>query len=257
MTVRAFVSESVGPVVLGLGLPAGSVHVEVVDGLPRAEVRLWTADSSGPAAEAVNAARFTERGQTIAVEVPEMPGNVMTQSVRGNRITQTIGTVHGSVTGAVIINGRAVSGGSGGMATVSPIEAWISLPDRSSLAVVSTSADAVVDGEVDRMEFRSTSGSLRASGARTVFASTTSGDVALRRVEERITAHSVSGDLAIDLYGGQGAELSTTSGDVQVRASLTASGSLRATSVSGDVHVSGARNLHVSAHSISGDARTR
>ncbi|MEV5946169.1 DUF4097 family beta strand repeat-containing protein [Streptomyces sp. NPDC051993] len=257
MTERTFVSTSTGPVVLGLELPMGSVHVQVLDSLTHARVALRTADTSGPAADVVNAARITENGQTIAVEVPEIRGNVMMQSVRGNRITQSMGTVYGSVTGITIVNGRVITGGSDTMTRVSEIEARISLPADSSLAVVSQSADAVVDGEVDRMEFRSTSGDLQADGARAVSASTTSGDLTVWRVGEQIAARSVSGDIAVDLYSGNSAELVTTSGDVNVHATLKASGAIRANSISGDVTVSGGRDLNVSARSVSGDVRTR
>ncbi|MFD7163116.1 DUF4097 family beta strand repeat-containing protein [Streptomyces violascens] len=257
MTERTFVSTSTGPVVLGLELPMGSVHVQVLDSLTHARVTLRTADTSGPAADVVNAARITENGQTIAVGVPEIRGNVMMQSVRGNRITQSMGTVYGSVTGVTIVNGRVVTGGSDTMTRVSAIEARVSLPANSSLAVVSQSADAVVDGEVDRMEFRSTSGDLQVDGARAVTASTTSGDLTVWRVAEQIAARSVSGDIAVDLYSGSSAELSTTSGDVNVHATLRASGTVRANSVSGDVSVSGGRDLHVSARSVSGDVRAR
>ncbi|MEV5282288.1 DUF4097 family beta strand repeat-containing protein [Streptomyces sp. NPDC052811] len=257
MTERTFVSSSTGPVVLGLDLPMGRVHVQVLDSLTHARVTLHTADTSGPAADVVNAARITENGQTIAVEVPEIRGNVMMQSVRGARITQSMGTVYGSVTGVTIINGRVDTGGSDTMTRVSEIEARVSLPANSSLAVVSKSADAVVDGEVDRMEFRSTSGDLQVDGARTVNASTTSGDLTVWRVAEQIAARSVSGDIAVDLYSGHGAELITTSGDVNVHATLKASGAIRANSVSGDVTVSGGRDLNVNARSLSGDVRTR
>lgn len=257
MTERSFVSRSIGPVVLGLSLPMGSVHVQVIDSLTHARVMLRTADGSGPAADAVNAARISEDGQVIAVEVPEMPGDVMMQSVRGNRVTQSMGTVYGSVTGMTIVNGRVImGGGTGTMTTVSPIEARVSLPTNSSLAVVSTSAGAVVDGEVDRMEFRSVSGDVQADGVRTVDASTTSGDVYVGQVAERMTARSVSGDLVVDLYSGSSADLETTSGDVHVHATLKASGALRAESVSGGVNVSGGRGLRVSARSVSGKVRT-
>ncbi|MGR8009641.1 DUF4097 family beta strand repeat-containing protein [Streptomyces hypolithicus] len=258
MTERTFVSSSTGPVVLGLDLPMGSVHVQVLDSLTHARVTLRTADNSGPAADAVNAARITEHGQAVAVEVPEIPGNVMMQSVRGNRITQSMGTVYGSVTGITIVNGRVITGGgTDTMTTISPIEAVVSLPANSSLAVVSSSADAVVNGEVDRMEFRSTSGDLQVDGVRTVNASTTSGDLTVWRVAEQMVARSVSGDIAVDLYSGSDAELDTTSGDVNVHATLKASGAVRAKSVSGDVTVSGGRGLRVSARSVSGDVRTR
>ncbi|MEC4014928.1 DUF4097 family beta strand repeat-containing protein [Streptomyces sp. H27-D2] len=258
MTERAFVSRSTGPVVLGLSLPVGGIRVQVLDSLTAARVLLRTADSSGPAADAVEGARITENGQTIAVEVPEMVGDVMVRSVRGHRITQSMGTVYGSVTGMTIVNGRVVSGGGlGTLNTVSPIEAVVSLPAHSSLAVVSTSADARVNGEVDRMEFRSTSGDLQADGVRSLSASSTSGDLVVRRVAGQMTARSVSGDIAVDLYSGTYAELNTTSGDVNVHATSAASGTLRAETVSGDVRVSGGSALKVSAHSVSGDVRTR
>ncbi|MEU9100479.1 DUF4097 family beta strand repeat-containing protein [Streptomyces sp. NPDC048361] len=258
MTERTFVSTSTGPVVLGLDLPMGRVHVQVLDSLTHARVTLRTADTSGPAADVVNAARITENGQTIAVEVPEIRGNVMMQSVRGNRITQSMGTVYGSVTGVTIVNGRVVTGGGTDTVTrVGEIEARVSLPANSSLAVVSQSADAVVDGDVDRIEFRSTSGDLHADGARTVTAYSTSGDLNVWRVAEYVAARSVSGDISVDLYSGSDAELITTSGNVSVHATLRASGTVRANSVSGDVSVNGGRDLHVSARSVSGHVRTR
>ncbi|MBM7169103.1 DUF4097 family beta strand repeat protein [Streptomyces sp. G44] len=255
MTERVFVSETSGPIVLGLSLPVGSIRVQVLDSLTAARVVLRTDDATGPAADAVNRARSTQNGQAFGIEVPEMPGNVMVQSHRGNRIVQNVGTVYGSVTGMTIINGRVVSGGMSGMQTVSPIEATVCLPPHSSLAVVSQSADAEVFGYVDRMEFRSVSGDLDADGVRELRANTTSGDIHVGRVTEQITAQSVSGDIDIDLYVGRSATLGTTSGDIEVQATNGASGHVSAHSVSGDVRLSGARHLSVSANTVSGRVR--
>ncbi|MFJ9748064.1 DUF4097 family beta strand repeat-containing protein [Streptomyces chartreusis] len=255
MTERVFVSEASGPIVLGLSLPVGSVRVQVLDSLTAARVVLRTDDATGPAADAVNRARSTQNGQAFGIEVPEMPGNVMVQSRRGNRIVQNVGTVYGSVTGVTIINGRVVSGGMNSMQTVSPIEATVCLPPHSSLAIVSQSADAEVFGYVDRMEFRSVSGDLDADGVRELRANTTSGDIHASRVTEQITAQSVSGDIDIDLYDGRNATLGTTSGDIEVQATNGASGHVSAHSVSGDVRLSGARHLSVSANTVSGRVR--
>ncbi|GGZ85276.1 DUF4097 family beta strand repeat-containing protein [Streptomyces bluensis] len=255
MTERVFVSETSDPIVLGVSLPVGSVRVQVIDSLTTARVVLRTDDTSGPAADAVNRARATQNGQAFGIEVPEMPGNVMVQSRRGNRIVQNVGTVYGSVTGVTIINGRVVSGGMSGMQTVSPIEATVCLPPHSSLAVVTQSADAEVFGYVDRMEFRSVSGDLDADGVRELRANTTSGDIHAGRVTGQITAQSVSGDIDIDLYDGQAATLGTTSGDIEVQATNGASGHVSANSVSGDVRLSGARHLSVSANTVSGRVR--
>ncbi|MEU7163841.1 DUF4097 family beta strand repeat-containing protein [Streptomyces morookaense] len=258
MVERTFVSESTGPIVLGLDLPMGRVRVQVLDSVTTARVVLRTDDSSGPAAEAVDRARSSQNGQAMAVEVPEIPGNVMTQSVSGNRVVQSMETVYGSVTGMTIVNGRVITGGGTAvMETVSPIEAIVTLPTGSSLAVISQSADARVRGDIERMEFRSVSGDLEISGARNLNASTTSGDVIVGRLTDRLTAYSVSGDITVDLYSGSDAELTTTSGDMDVRATVRAVGILCANTVSGDVRVSGGSQLRVSANSVSGRVCTR
>ncbi|MFD5114844.1 DUF4097 family beta strand repeat-containing protein [Streptomyces sp. NPDC058391] len=256
MTERTFVSQSNGPVVLGLSLPVGSIRVQVVDGLSAARVVLSTDDTTGPAADAVNRAHSQQDGQALGIEVPEMPGNVMVQGRRGNTVFQSMGTVYGSVTGMTVINGRVVSGG-GNVPTVSMITATVHLPAGSSLGVVSTSADAQTFGYLDRVEFRSVSGDLDVDGVRHLNASTTSGDISAGCVTREVTARAVSGDISIDLYNGRTAELNTTSGDVVMQATNQSSGQVRARSVSGDVRVSGSRHLNVSARSVSGRVRTR
>ncbi|NEA57973.1 DUF4097 domain-containing protein [Streptomyces sp. SID13666] len=255
MTERTFVSQTAGPVVFGLELPMGSVHVQVLDSIKAATVVLRTEDSSGPAAEAIHQARAGQDGQAMSVEVPRLPDNTVMQSVHGNRVTQSATTVHGNVTGITIINGRIIAGGSTTPA-VSPIVARVFLPAGSCLAVVSQSASTRVHGEVERMEFRSVSGDLDVSAARRLNATTTSGDLLIGRLVEQLTARTVSGDITIDRYAGTEADLTTTSGDVRVYATATASGTLRATTVSGDVKVSGAHDVRVQARSVSGRVRT-
>ncbi|MEU9498737.1 DUF4097 family beta strand repeat-containing protein [Streptomyces sp. NPDC048196] len=258
MTKRPFTSQSTGPVVLGLDLPMGSIHVQVIDSITNASVVLRTDDESGPAADAINRARSSESGQTMAVEVPEIPGDVMMQSIRGNHVVQSMGTVYGSVTGMTIVNGRVMAGGgTATMTRVSPIQAIVSLPAGSSLAVVSQSSDARVHGDLERMEFRSISGDLTIDGARQLKASSTSGDLIVGRVYDRLSARSVSGDISVDTYSGSDAELTSTSGDIAVLATSRASGVMSANTVSGDIHFSGNRAVRVSAHSVSGRVRTR
>nr|WP_275124637.1 DUF4097 family beta strand repeat-containing protein [Streptomyces sp. ICBB 8177] len=57
-------------------------------------------------------------------------------------------------------------------------------------------------------------------------------------------------------HSGTNADLDTTSGDIHVTALGTASGTLRAHSVSGDVRVTGPASLRVNAHSVSGRVHT-
>ncbi|MFF4030346.1 DUF4097 family beta strand repeat-containing protein [Streptomyces sviceus] len=253
MTERTFDSATSGPIVLGLSLPVGSVRVQVVESLISARVVLRTADSTGPAADAVNRARSEQNGQVFGIEVPEMPNGVI---VRGNRgtVMQSVGNMS-IVGGTLRINGRVVSGGMGNMPTVSPIEAVVSLPAGSSFGLAGTSADAEVFGYVDRMEFRSVSGDLDADGVRQLTANTTSGDINVGRVADQVTAHSVSGDIEVRLYDGSAATLNTTSGDIEMQATGAASGHVSAHSISGNVRLSGARHLSVSANSVSGRVR--
>ncbi|ANS67952.1 hypothetical protein SLINC_5728 [Streptomyces lincolnensis] len=254
MTERTFVSATSGPIVLGLSLPVGSVRVQVLNNLTTARVTLRTDDSTGPAADAVNRTRGEQNGQVLGIEVPDMPDGVIVRGNRGTTVMHSVGSVN-VVGGTVRINGRVVSGGRGNMSTVSPIEVVVCLPAGSSFGLVGTSADAEVFGYIDRMEFRSVSGDLDADGVRQLTANTTSGDINVGRITERITAHAVSGDIEVRLYDGSAATLNTTSGDIELQATDAASGRVSAHSVSGDVRLSGAHHLSVSADSVSGRLR--
>ncbi|WP_420077025.1 DUF4097 family beta strand repeat-containing protein [Streptomyces sp. JL3001] len=254
MTERSFVSQTSGPIVLGLALPIGSVRVQVLDNLTTARLVLRTDDGTGPAADAVNRARHEQNGQVLGIEVPEMPDGVIVRGNRGSTVIQSGGNMT-VVGGTIRINGRVVSGGMGNMQVISPIEARVSLPAGSSFGMTTTSADAEVFGYVDQMEFRSVSGDLDADGVRQLTANTTSGDITAGRVTEQITAHSVSGDIEVGLYNGRAATLNTTSADIEVQATGAASGHISARSISGDVRLSGARHLSVSADSVSGRVR--
>ncbi|MGQ4514869.1 DUF4097 family beta strand repeat-containing protein [Streptomyces sp. DW26H14] len=258
MTERSFMSASAGPVVFGLSLPVGWARVQVHDHLTTARVTLHTDDTTGPAADAVAGARHVQNGQAFGIEVPEMPDNVNVtmHGGGGTQVFQSVGTVYGSVTGMTIINGRVVSGGTGGMQQASGITAHVELPAGSSLAVVSTASSVSTFGYLDQVEFRSQSGGLEADGVRDLQADTTSGDITVGSITGQITARSVSGDIDVALYQGRDAVVETTSGDVNMQVTSRASGSVRARSVSGDVRLPGAGHLNVHAHTVSGRTRT-
>lgn len=256
MTERVFELPNSGPAVVGLDLPIGSVTAQVSASTTVVRVWLRTEDESGPAADAVRAARSRQDGQTLAVEVPDLPANVVTQGVRGGRVMQNATVIGGNVTGMVIVNGRVITNDAF-TTTVSPIEARVLLPAGSSLAVVSQSADMSVSGPLERAEFRSVSGDCRLDAVRELTASTTSGDIVAGPVLGSMTARSISGDIVADAYGGHHADLTTTSGDVDVFASGTSTGRLRANTVSGDIRINGGRHLDLSTRSVSGTVRTR
>ncbi|MFE6689727.1 DUF4097 family beta strand repeat-containing protein [Streptomyces sp. NPDC057743] len=257
MTERFFFSTTAGPVVLGVDLPMGSVQVQVDATAKCASVMLRTDDTTGKAVDAINRAHLGQVGQAITVQVPELPGNVMTQTIRGNQIIQTAGTVYGSMTGVTIVNGQIITGGNSTMETVSPIEAVVTLPPGSSLAVVSTSAGAFISGPIEELEFRSVSGALDADRVRRLTAKTTSGAILADRVTERVNARSVSGRIDIDMYYGHDAQLNATSGAVTLHATEDATGTVSARSVSGSVRITGGPHVRKDAHSVSGRVLTR
>ncbi|MEU3353801.1 DUF4097 family beta strand repeat-containing protein [Streptomyces sp. NPDC037389] len=252
MTERFFKAEGTGPIVLGLSLSLGKVLVSVDPAVSQAEVMLHTDDTSGPGADAVLGARVRQDGRVMSVEVPEIT-NAMVAGGGGMHVVQNFGTVTSSVVGATIINGRVVSGGA--MPTIQPLKAVVILPPGSSVAVVTTSADAVVAGEVERLEFRSVSGAMAVETARSLTVDTTSGRVRADRVTSEAAIRSVSGSTTIHSYSGSTASVTSTSGTIRVTATAQATGYIRAESVSGDVHVTGADHLTVHARSLSGYAR--
>ncbi|WP_274916535.1 DUF4097 family beta strand repeat-containing protein [Streptomyces sp. WZ-12] len=251
MTERSYTSQTAGPVVLGVDLPTGSVRVQVDDAAKYATVALRTDDSSGKAVDALNKAHFGQVGQALTVQVPELPGTVMTQTARGSQVVQSFGTVYGTVTGMTIVNGQIITGGTT-LETVSPTEAVVTLPPGSSLAVVTTSADTLISGYVEEMEFRSISGVLDADGVRRLTADTTSGYIAAGRITETANARSISGHIDLGLYDGHDARLDTTSGAITLHATKSASGTITARSVSGAIDITGGPNVHKDTHTVTG-----
>ncbi|OEV31518.1 hypothetical protein AN219_04590 [Streptomyces nanshensis] len=253
MTERTFALTSTGPAMLDLELPIGAIEVQVLDSVTTASVVLRTEDESGPTADAVRDARSSEDGRTLRVTVPEIHGSVITQNAAG-------GVIHagsGNVTSMVVVNGRVISGNVTTIPTVSGITARIVLPLGSSLSVFSKSADLHAVGYLNSLAFTSISGDARLDAVRDLYTSTTSGDVNVGSITTSAIVRSVSGDIDVLSYSGESADLTTTSGDVTVAATSTASGALRANTVSGDVNVRGGRHLDLHTRSVSGAVRTR
>ncbi|MFC9224647.1 DUF4097 family beta strand repeat-containing protein [Streptomyces hygroscopicus] len=256
MVEHVFNADSSGSVVLNLTLPLGRITVTVDRELERARVILRTEDTTGPGADAVRRATTQHSGRQMSVQVPEIPGAVMMSgNGGGSRITQTASTVAfgQTVTGLTFVNGRLITAGTS-MPTIRPIDAIVTLPAQSSLAVVTTSADTTVHGKLARLTVHSVSGDVTAMTAHVLEAHTTSGDIEAEIVTGELLAHSVSGDVRVLSYRGDTANATTTSGDVHLTATAEATGFITAQSVSGDVKVTGARHLNPRVRSVSGYA---
>lgn len=108
-----------------------------------------------------------------------------------------------------------------------------------SLEASSVSGDVVIAGAPGRADIESVSGDLRVTlNSRDVSVESVSGDITLAgRLDGEVHAESVSGSITVDTKGERLSRLSTAtvSGDVHARASLANGANVKSESVSGEV----------------------
>ncbi|MCX5207603.1 DUF4097 domain-containing protein [Streptomyces sp. NBC_00237] len=283
-TSQTFTATAAGAVWTDVISHVGTVNVTVDPTLKNAVVTVSTSDDEGPLADAVRAA--TQKESTyqnlncLTIRVPKVQGHTMTMGNStfsfngGNMVVgQNFGVVTGSVTGIhmaggdISIGGRkVVSGGrvvaeqgtvvsGGGMGTIT---VDVTLPsDQSSIRLETTSADLTVHGDLQVLDTHSVSGDVQAKGVHTLRANTTSGDIEADRIDARIDAVSVSGDIEVGAYNGTEFRAQTVSGDIHLSATPAATGTIDATTVSGDVTTRGTSHLHERVRTVSGKHRSR
>ncbi|MFI7396524.1 DUF4097 family beta strand repeat-containing protein [Streptomyces tendae] len=235
---------AVGPVLASVTCPMGLVRVTVDPAatIARAEVR--TDDTTGPAADAVAKSRISQDGNRLTIVVPEVEGagGGITQTVitRGGRttVTQTIGTVYGSVTGMTIRNGRIVTGGGNGVVS-SGIEVLVTLPAGSGVQMSSTNADLEVTGLLAALDLSTRNGSLTAGVIGRVKVRGHNGDSEIASVQERADIETHNGNTYIGNYGGGAARVVTHNGNVDLAAGPTASGQIEARAHNGNIRLRG------------------
>ncbi|WP_030889859.1 DUF4097 family beta strand repeat-containing protein [Streptomyces sp. NRRL S-1868] len=278
-TSQTFTATAAGAIWTDVISHVGTVNVTVDPTLTHAVITVSTGDDDGPLADAVRGATKQESTYQslnclcLTVRVPKAKGHTMTM---GNSFscngTMVVGHNYGVVTssgsgmtisdGDVIIGGRkvvssgrvvaeqgtVVSGGRTGTITVD-----VTLPsDQSSVRLETTSADITVHGDLQVLDVHSVSGDIQARGVHTLRGNTTSGDVEVDRVDARVDIASVSGDIEIGAYHGSEYRTTTVSGDVHVSATPAATGSIDATTVSGDVTTRGTGHLRERVGTVSG-----
>ena len=206
-----------GPLVLQVGIPAGDVTVDSVDG-----------DESVVVVDGDD--RLVEQTEVT------LDGGRLVVSFRGRKpfgITIAIGDFS---IGSRRLRVRA------------------SVPHGAELAVATASADVKAEGRFGTLEAKTASGDVRVRGEieREATVKTVSGDVRLDRVGGDVKAQTVSGDVSVGWVGGS-VETKSVSGDVRVES--VRQGDASFTSVSGDVEVGIAAGsfLDVDAGSVSGD----
>ena len=128
------------------------------------------------------------------------------------------------------------------------------VPHGASVRVKTASADTELEGHFGALELNSASGDVRLRGelAENATIKTVSGDVELERVDGDLSVQCVSGDVRARAIAGS-VDTKTVSGDIRLDA-LTA-GSVRFTSVSGDIEIGVAHGslVDIDAGSTSGD----
>jgi hypothetical protein len=231
----------------------------------------------------------------LTIRVPEIEGNVMTTSNSTSRssggntvvVSQNFGAVSGSVVTGItgsndmiggdtvvsqnfgVVSGSVVTGigGNGddiveGGTVVSgvgmdTITIDVKLPsDQCSLRLRTSSADLTVRGDLQVLDVHSVSGHVEAKAVHTLHGNVTSGDIEVEQVDALVDVTSVSGDIEIGAYSGSAFRVSTVKGDVYVRATPAASGSIDITSVSGDITTRSTSHLHERVHTVSGRHRS-
>ncbi|MFJ5787919.1 DUF4097 family beta strand repeat-containing protein [Streptomyces hydrogenans] len=257
------VMNTAGAIELDLAVSNGAVNVTVDPTAVHGRVRVHTAATEGPVADAVADTAFTESGNKLTVSVPDDTtggngGSYSVMQVGGNVVSFNGGIINtGTMTGMTINNGdiwvggqRVVAGGrvvaeqgtivSGAAGTIT-ID--VILPARSSLAVNTKNAETTVRGDLEAIRFDARNGSLQAGGVKALEAETHNGSVLLDRVETELEASTHNGSITIGAYSGRRGSARTHNGDVTISATPASSGRLAARTHNGNIRVRGAGHL--------------
>lgn len=245
-----------GRVDLALDVAHGYIEVWVSASYEATQVVLSPLESSDmEAARLIADVAVIESGERLSVRLPRPRGAfgggmTVARSGGGVVVSQVFGDVHfgGSVVGATIVNGRVISGG-GVVASGGAVRVQVRLPLGSTLMVDSETASVVTTGSLPRLGFRSASGDLTADTVALLDVETTSGDVSVATVGLG-HVRTISGD--VELGASRDVVVTTTSGDVDV-AELNKTAQVR--TVSGDIGVHAVAPSSVDASSVSGDIR--
>jgi hypothetical protein len=281
---RTLTAPQSGPVLIDAQLvgAGGVIKVRTDAACKTAELTVRTTDETGTSADAVSGAdlRWDAHGGALVVHVQGAGGTTI---VGGGVFVA--GNVYGSVVqSAHIVDGTMIgfSVGDlnvGGRAVVAPpasaIEIVAVVPEGTSVAVRTQSADAIADGVFASVAGRTQSGAVRVLGrAEQVTAKTQSGQIAVENaphIEAKsqsgeirlgrtdvVEARTQSGNVTIRDFGGT-AQLQSMSGSIHVHA--TTGGDITAKTMSGTVTVTATEHavddgLDVQAKSMSGVVRT-
>ncbi len=276
MTEKTFTASAALPAIADITSHVGQVTVTVNPMLKTAQVKVHTADTEGPLADAVNNATISEqnagRETHVRIDVPKVNGggtNVV--QIGGSRFSFNGGVINtGTMTGVTVSNndiwmggrqivsdGRVVAERGTAVSGFGTIAVEVQLPANSSVDLQTTSADLTVNGDLNDLRFHTVSGDIDTQGVRTLSGNTTSGDIEVERLAVSASVSSVSGDVEVGSYSGTSFSANTVSGDIELTATPAATGAVNVSSVSGNVTTRGAGHLNVRPSTVSGRVRNR
>lgn len=257
---RLITADRPGPVTLDLDVSLGEVHVRM-ENREHAELTLEpTHPDDATARDLIDRATEPVGAGMFGIAVPRPAGPRSTSSiVQAGHVS---GVVISSADG-IVVNGQTINtAASAGAVTVTA-----RLPYSSRVAMRTTSADLLTTGSLERVDYRSESGSLNVDlagvvkahtisgnltieNAATIRANTASGSILLSQIE-RITARTVSGTVAIAGLRGTG-QVEAVSGSI--RAHATRDAELAASTVSGPIDLTAADGVtfHTRPSTVSG-----
>ncbi len=219
MIERSF--RTPGSLRLELGLPAGSVDVETVDG-DVTEVRLDCGNEKA-LSDAIIELRETPNGHVVVVSTER-------RTLLGGLVQISIGSF-------------SVGGGS--------YRLTIRCPHGADLIVQTTSADVEARGSYGEGDVKTTSGNVKLGEfAGALALKTVSGHATVQRAAGTLVTQLVSGNLRVDDTAAS-VQTRTISGDVRV---VVAQGDVELNTVSGDIEVGVRRGsrLYDDANTLSG-----
>ena len=242
MTSRTLTATRPGPLTIDAHLlnHAGTITVRATPRCTRATLTVRTADTTGPASDAIRTATLRQDGTTLLVRV-----------LNNSHVTRHHGRhVVNSASSGPLIQADTISGGIhfGGQATLTtnaprqwsaPITIEATVPEHSSVTARTTTADIRIDGPVMDATCASDSGDIQVeqglnTGARTetgaitlghttvVEASTVSGPITISHATGSHILTTDSGDITAHATGACGIGARTGGGDITITATSAA-----------------------------------
>lgn len=232
-TTRTVRAAEPGPAVIDFKSASIDLVVIVEAHRDRAELTIYTEETTGQATDLVNAADLAAAGKVIRVDLAEH--NSGTTIITGNRgggvyVNQNYGTVYGTVTGVTMVNGRIISGGAD--IRMSPIAVTARVPAHSAVRGSSQSGSLKTMGAIlTAVEFTTQFGGTEIAAALNVKVESQSGSHEVEQLTGKGKLNTMSGNVDVTGPPNASATARTMSGNVTSRGGIRVQGS----SMSGSV----------------------